>query len=138
MCSANVIYFGEFIKGWHLVRARKNGRVMKKRDWGLVRANDPEFIFSTIPVKDHDSDSKHNKFLDELVKFIPEIKNTPGMGYKLVEAFTSQNKYKRTDPYFEYFLFDYLAKFIQKAKASYRKSGVDWMDKNSDFSIRKT
>jgi len=51
-CAETVAYEGEVLPGYLLVRATKDGRVMKKDDWGLVHCNDPAFWWSMTPVPD--------------------------------------------------------------------------------------
>jgi len=51
-CCAQADGWGEFLSGWFLCRANKDGHEMSVGDWGLVECNDPTFIFRTTPVLD--------------------------------------------------------------------------------------
>lgn len=42
----------EVLPGYALVRATKDGWMMRKGDWGLVRMNDPDYWWSKTPVED--------------------------------------------------------------------------------------
>jgi hypothetical protein len=58
-CSAKTVYYvhedtNNVLPGYILVRATQDGWEMKKDDWGLVKSNDPDFIWSTTPVCDPD------------------------------------------------------------------------------------
>lgn len=39
----------EVLPGYFLVRATQDGHEMKANEWGLVRCNDPDFIFAVTP-----------------------------------------------------------------------------------------
>ena len=65
-CSAKTYSFGEVLPGWSLVRATRDGLWMKADDWGLVRMNDPDFVWSTVLVPaPHEANDAH---LDVLMK----------------------------------------------------------------------
>jgi hypothetical protein len=51
-CVAEVEYYLSPLPGWSLVRATKDGDLMKKDDWGLVECNDPTFWWSVTPTPD--------------------------------------------------------------------------------------
>lgn len=57
-CSAaTTLYLGEppteeVLPGYALVRATKDGWMLKKDDWGLIRVNDPDYWWSVTPVED--------------------------------------------------------------------------------------
>lgn len=42
----------DVLPGFGLVRATKDGWLMKKGDWGLVHVNDPDYWWSPTPVED--------------------------------------------------------------------------------------
>lgn len=42
----------EVLPGYALVRATKDGWLMKNGDWGLVHVNDPDYWWSATPVED--------------------------------------------------------------------------------------
>lgn len=48
-CLVNPLYFGEVLPGWFLIRARRKGNMMEVGDWGMLRCNDPTFVWSTTP-----------------------------------------------------------------------------------------
>lgn len=56
--AKTVLYLGpkkkEVLPGYSLVRATIDGNYMKKDEWGLVRCNDPDVIWSVTPVVDPD------------------------------------------------------------------------------------
>jgi len=58
-CQARAVtYVGpkkkNVLPNYFLVRATKNGSKMKEGDWGLVRINDPDYIWSITPLLDPD------------------------------------------------------------------------------------
>jgi hypothetical protein len=74
-CNAETVMYVKpntnyVLPGYFLVRATKDGRIMKKDDWGLVQCNDPDFIWSITPVCDPD-----DGLSDEQVDELPDDKN---------------------------------------------------------------
>ena len=53
-CSAKTKTYGLLLPGWTLIQATQDGNKMKKDDYGLVRMDDPDFIFpgNLTPRKD--------------------------------------------------------------------------------------
>ena len=71
-CNAKTAYYvgkntDEVLPGYILVRATKDGNYMRKNDWGLVRCNNPDFIWSITPVCDP-LDGLSDKQIDALAK----------------------------------------------------------------------
>lgn len=111
--------------GWALVRATQDGSYMMKGDWGLVRVNDPDVIFTTDPMVDpsqnmsdeevnalsNEEYHKVDSFYVKLSEFREELEMSPGVGHHLVEK-AKQNGYDGSTN-FEYWLFTKLGELIQ-------------------------
>lgn len=99
-CSAEAIDIGEVVPGWLLVRATRRGLRMHPGDYGLVRSNDPDFIFRMPPepdpargLSDEEYDRNpqihkdwmawHSRFA---LEYEPELITDPMTGYALVKA----------------------------------------------------
>lgn len=69
-CSAQTIDYGEFAPGWYLVRATRTVEdEMQEGQWGLVRVNDPDVIFTSplrLPENQEDLVSLVEQFSDQL------------------------------------------------------------------------
>jgi len=48
-CLVNPLYYGEVFKDWHLIRARRKGSYMEVGEWGLVKINDPSWVWKSDP-----------------------------------------------------------------------------------------
>jgi len=120
-CCAATITWPNVLPGWHLVRARRDGHEMKVRQWGLLRCNNPEFIWSTTPEKDGDSfndlakdQADHYKFIAAFNKFQEEFGGTLSSSKALGDAIKEQDPYQEGS--LEYWLFNHLGKFIRENK----------------------
>lgn len=124
-CSAEVNEFGHPLEGWMLCRATKNGSMMKKNEWGLVRSDDPTYVWSVNPRVDPtanltdeqidtmspEDSEKWYDFLDAAETFCKALKSYPFDGHLLYEAAVAAG-YKRESGSFSQWLFDYLARWL--------------------------
>lgn len=123
---AKVTQYGSPFDSWLLVKATTDGHSMKKDDWGLVQINDPTFIWKETPIKNPEKIDteieceefdlwidKFNKFTDEF-KLLDDRSDAKSY-YNLIKAAIDKG-YKIEDN-FEYWLFDYLGKFLETAVA---------------------
>jgi len=101
----------EILPGWMLFRAAKDstGSDMKKGQWGLVRCNDPDYVWDEDPIidptfgmtesqekcffgvdaKDSPGVAQANLFMDLAIDFRGALRscaNDPDTGWELVEA----------------------------------------------------
>lgn len=118
-CCAKTIDYGEFAPGWYLVRATVTAEgEMEAGQWGLVRINDPDIIFSAsleIP-------ETKGPFIPGSESFSDQLHCSPKTGHSLYAAL-SEVKYpfavKRLWAEFAYagrfedHLYLYLAWFIK-------------------------
>ncbi len=51
-CNTDCVTFGEVVPGLFFIQAKKAGRLMRAGDYGLVRCNDPDLIWSFRPEPD--------------------------------------------------------------------------------------
>lgn len=131
-CCASTICIGELVPGWFLVLATKDGAVMKAGNYGLLRINDPDFIFTVKPVKDkfyHLSDEEINHL--PLVDFLSNtrklgevhysiydsLKCSPEIGYKLYCS-CIKTGYKEDDDTLEYWLINKMGQMIEEWELS--------------------
>ena len=63
-CLVNPLYYGQVFGNWSLIRARRKGIDMEVGDWGLLKVNDPSFIWKTTPTIDaeYPSDDFYDAF----------------------------------------------------------------------------
>lgn len=105
-CLTWPISFGEPLRGFWLLRARRDGNDWKKGEWGLVQCNDPTFIWKTTPVVGSD---KVFPYTDE---FANAFDCPPTVGHALVTAAVERG-YKLDTPFLSWLYF-YLADWIAK------------------------
>ena len=122
-CLADVIVFKEQpFRGWTLMRATKDGHIMKAGQWGVAMGDDPSIVWTNTPIIDPcpDSDIDYGsddigawrEFDREVETFRDAINCTPNVGYDLVSAAITAGYSRDEDGWLEFWLFDYLAKFI--------------------------
>lgn len=101
-CSAKTKTYGEVLPHWWLVQATQDGNMMKAGDFGLVWANDPDFVWpeSLAPRKDpsfemtdeefdnmtEETGQAWDEFQDYVESLEPHFKCDPMTGYCLVKA----------------------------------------------------
>ncbi len=137
--AKTVIYVGSNSKdgfvlpGYYLVRATQDGNWMQKDDWGLVRCNDPDYVWEITPVidpfyglKDEEIDAKNvnKKEVDDFDNAVSHLEDSLDMGqfehaYLLGVAMREAGY----NPTFHGYrsaewLCHYLAEFIKTAKIS--------------------
>ena len=56
-CLVNPLFYGEVIPGWYLIKARRESSSMRVGDWGLLRINNPDFIWSTFDFEPSDENA---------------------------------------------------------------------------------
>jgi hypothetical protein len=136
-CLVNPLYFGEVFPGWFLIRARRDGDLMKVGDWGLLECNDPSIIWSVTPIiKEPDSltiaefDARFTVFCDEL--YVP-----PLIGYRLVKSVVDAGIFQMGNGNFNISLFEHLAKWINNHDPLKGVDSFPHMDasRNHDYSL---
>lgn len=99
-CIVESEFLFEPLPGWYLHVARKENDIWPKGEYGLIRSNDPDFIFKTTPFMDPMSgftDDEMNNASQELKdqqdewfkkvgEFAEELVTDPRTGYDLVAA----------------------------------------------------
>jgi hypothetical protein len=96
-CAAATIDIAEFAPDWRLIRATRDGSLMKAGQYGLVDGDDPSFVLSVTPqpapnggvVGDDDGPTLH-KAWDEWFgiagRMHADLACAPVIGYALVSA----------------------------------------------------
>lgn len=102
-CAVNAVSYGEVLPGWYLARAT-NDRAPEewpKDHWGLIRINDPDFVWESTPTVDPyhgmtdneinsaaaaDISCRDDKYHADVNMFEEALVCDPETGYKLVEA----------------------------------------------------
>ena len=107
-CLTHCITFGEVLPGFHLMRARRDGNEWKKGQWGLIEINDPTVVWYTTPV--HHADI--TDYFDIPEEFLNAFKCYPVTGFRMVSAAKQVGYEPRRDGFFEYWLYERLAKHI--------------------------
>lgn len=51
-CVVESVHYGEVMPGWHIHRATKHDEEWPQNHWGLVRCNNPDFIWESEPMLD--------------------------------------------------------------------------------------
>lgn len=114
-CLVNPLYFGEVLPGYILIRARRKSEYIEVGDWGLVEANDPTYVWKSIPYKKTAKD----RIFCAPSDFSDCFYGSPQQGFKLITA-ARQAGYSEGLEYFvnfESWFFDYLARWIETHEA---------------------
>jgi hypothetical protein len=126
-CLVNPLFYGEVLPGWFLIRARRESSSMKVGDWGLLRCNDPDFIWSSHPVLDLSSDDEEENLSIPEDDFTSAFRCDPNTGYALVKA-AEQSGYHPEEGGLLYWLWEYLAKFIENTNPSTEEDPFPHLD----------
>ena len=119
---------------YSLVRANRNGNLMRRGDWGLVRCNDPDYVWSVIPVRDPEdgmSDKEIEEFsvtyllrkeyneFDIAVENLKQSLDSGTFDYAIIlgEAIRKAGyKRKKHGSVSSYWLCNHIARFLETAK----------------------
>ena len=126
-CSAEVDGWAYPLDGWVLIRATKDGFFMKKGEWGLLRSNDPDFIWEETPTLDPTeglTDEELDKASVELQdaednftraaqKFEDDLQGYPASGWELYNAALKAGYDKAKHGRFAFWVFNHLAKHLR-------------------------
>ena len=120
-CCTNAVLWDEIVPGWALMLARRDGTEMKAGQWGLVRCNDPDVIFSQTPMTDpfagmtdeeidctvlgSELFEAANEFDSGFAKFSVALKFDPWVGHELIKAGISAGFDRERDGSFAFWLF---------------------------------
>jgi hypothetical protein len=130
-CNCDAISYGEVLPGWALMRARKDdygdSPEWKTGEWGLVRINDPDYIWSgdllKNPMLDWTDDqidsceddaviAAENKFVDCWLNLHDNLVGNAECGYELCLAAISVGWNKETTRLPEW-LMDRMANWVE-------------------------
>ncbi|MDF3281738.1 MULTISPECIES: hypothetical protein [unclassified Gordonia (in: high G+C Gram-positive bacteria)] len=147
-CVVSPVYFGEPLPGWTLARARLESPVADWRQgqWGLIRADDPTFVWWTTPtpsptrgMSEDEEDAwwaERSGGHQDLAAQDPEVERelwatdercadflsafracSPNDGFDLVTAAAHCGYERARDGVFEIWFFDYLGDHLRSAPA---------------------
>ena len=111
LCVAKARSWELSIKGWFLVQATQDGDTLKEDQYGLVRKNTPEFIFTVTPEPQPEDNLK--SWRGKVWDFEEQLQGYPESGYKLITAAMAAGYDPEETPIFRFWLFDYLGKVIR-------------------------
>lgn len=139
-CNSLPVYFGEPLPGWTLVRARAHDEDWPIGWWGLLRINDPDFVWEMTPVATPTfgmSEKQEDDFLDRAQwggvsqteadadgwlewpagrAFVDAFVSTdPETGYELVAAGIKMG-FVPGKWHFAVWLFEYLGHYLKNAE----------------------
>lgn len=114
---------------WVLFKAKKNGRLMKKGQWGITQSNDPQIIFDIDPCVDptydydpEDDDDMFNekevpgeeKFWKTLELFRTQLQCIPSVGNQIVSDAMKYKAFNPEENNFEYWLLHLMGVIIHE------------------------
>lgn len=133
-CCAKTETFLEPFPRWWLVRATKDGNIMRKGQWGLVHRNDPDFIWSVEPkleplteLSDEEINAlpKDSKLWDDFNNWVADVETfrkslehhvSLEASWELIES-ARKAGYESEKSDFCTWLFNYLAEYLKGKKA---------------------
>jgi len=131
--AKTVMYVGpdkqEVLPDYFLVRATQDGSIMKKDDWGIVKSNSPDYIWSITPVSDpcdglseEQEDALPQDSFEEFYKAVENLEEALDSGgfdcaIHLGRSMTAAGYNPEIHGYRSaYWLCNHLAKFLKTAK----------------------
>lgn len=101
-------------EGWVLIQATKDGHFMKKGQYGLVRMNDPDFVWTEKPYKEpNENDPALDAWFEAVDRFTNEFASGPLESYEIVKACIRLGYKKKIHGSFSHWLFDFLGQSIK-------------------------
>lgn len=101
-CCAKTIYLGEIAKGFHFVKATRDGNEMKKGEYGIIRCNDPDIIFpeSLKPFPDPylNNEEDGDKFIDLVYNLREYLIGSFDFGYDFYMACSKEPDWNHEKP----------------------------------------
>jgi hypothetical protein len=146
-CQAETKTYGQVAPGWWLIQATKDGDAMKSGDFGLVRINDPEYIWPATLVLtedpgfglEHDDaawdaataahSDQRDRFVEGACELMPHLDGTPASGYNLVLRCMDAG-YTKKCGYFHMWLAGRVAQVIARNPTACEKVGDEWADRD--------
>lgn len=115
-CATDSLIWSQVLTGWSLMWAQKDGRHMSKRQFGLVRLNDPDVIWSGPPQIEpcEDEDNQWSKWAIEAREFGAALELPPEIGWALTEACRQAGFKPSEHGILHYWLWDHLAKEMKR------------------------
>jgi hypothetical protein len=132
-CCAETVFLGEVFPGWFLDQSTKDAWRRKAGDYGLLRCNDADFLFTIKPRKDPFAGMTdeqidalpqeqfieiHDLWLKEAELFSNQLCDMVPINFSIIHGLVESAKQVgyNSEQYgsFEYWLFDHLAQFIKE------------------------
>jgi hypothetical protein len=132
-CTAETITLGDLFPGWRVVKATKNGNMMKAGDLGLVQSDDPDYVIScAVPcitdpsfgMNDEDfdklaedvNDTTFDKFMDWAYHVEASLVGHPVSGWSLVQDSKDAGWDYKKDRIFGFWLAHKIALVVENYK----------------------
>ena len=107
----------DVLPGWFLIRAEKDGGIMKSGQYGLGRCNDPDIVWTGPPQIDppEDEDNQWSRWAtDARACLTPAMRVHPMVGWRLVEAAKAAGYSLEEHGDLDLWLWDHLGKHMKR------------------------
>lgn len=118
-CCAETETYLSPIPGWWFVRATVDGMIMKAGDWGLVRCNDPDFVWDFIPWPEPEEgidEQLESDWFEDWIRFDQALECRPEIGWELVNACIKAGYDPKNDGAVGAWLFNHLGEWLKTKK----------------------
>lgn len=155
-CCTDAISFHNVLEGWTMIQARRDsGHMMKAKQFGLLRCNDPDIVWDECPEPDPTdgipdeevTDEQHdlwNKWMKKVQTFHTNLKMEPSVAHELVEAAIKAGYKKDESGYFSMWLFNHLGKIVKTKQPAHHSGSPlpfydpDYRDENPSYATSTT
>lgn len=117
-CLTEAKMYGEVIPGWYLVKATKTSPWghWPAGYWGLVRMNDPDFVWEPDPLEEDPEAPVDENGLSEFYRrhndFEEALHSHPNVGYTLIKDAMKVGYNPEEEGYVTFWLFERMARML--------------------------
>ena len=124
-CDTDCVMWRDVLPGWALIRARRDGRLMVAGQYGLLRSNDPDFVWDGAPQIEPPDDGLFGEWSIGVRGFDSVLRLRPEVGWDLVEAATRCGYYRHSHGSLAYWLWDHMAKRMKQGWPVHHGTGEE-------------
>ncbi len=128
-CMTDAVLWSQVLPGWTLMRAREDSSNTKAGQYGLLRSNNPDVVWSSPPeiepTEDVDGCDTWGTWALSARDFEALLRLRPEVGWSLVEAARGAGYDQQAHGSLAFWLWDHLAKCMKKGWPKHHGTGEE-------------
>lgn len=116
-CVTSCVVWRDVLPGWTLMRAQKDGNIMEAGQYGLLRCNDPDAVWTGAPQIEppEGRPSEWGDYVDGIGEFKEALVLRPEVGWELTKAAMERGYSSDEHGLLSFWLWDHLAKCMKQS-----------------------